>query len=85
MSGFDLMGAISQMWIEVSCPTCGISNRVRVKEVLVESSLICRGCYRELHLTQSDASGARTKRGVQELEGVINKFMKTDIKINLNL
>jgi transposase-like protein len=84
MNSLDLVGSFSNLWTEITCPSCKISNRTRLKEILIESSIICRGCYKDYHLVQADASGSRSTRRIKSLEEEINNITKNfviDIKL----
>ncbi len=84
MAGLDLVGAIAGLWVDIVCPQCKISNRIRLKEIMIESSMICRGCYKTFHLIEVDASGTRSNRQVKRLEDEINKLSQ-EILINIKL
>ena len=74
MSDLDLATSFSNLWTEITCPNCKIANRIRLKEILIESSIICRGCYKDFHLVQADASGFRSKQSMQQLQEEIEKL-----------
>ena len=84
MSEFSFLRAIKKSWVNVTCPRCAISNRVMVREILVESYIVCKGCYIDLHLVQKDASGTRTESSAKRLDKEIIRATK-DISMNLNL
>ncbi len=82
MANLNLAKAFARLWIDIACPNCGLSSRIRLKEVIIESSIICRGCYTDFHMVQFDASGSKTKRRIQELGKQVNDVTTT---INVNL
>jgi len=84
MAGLDLVGAFAGLWVDIVCPQCKISNRIRLKEIMIESSIICRGCYKEFHLFEANASGTRSNRQVKSLEDEINNLSQ-EIVINIKL
>lgn len=63
-------------WIQVECPNCRIENEVRLIDVLVESTIICRGCYQSLHLIQQDQSATQSFQRVKSLEGESRRFQR---------
>lgn len=83
VSDFGFLNAIRRSWVEIPCPECGISNRIMLGEIFIESSVLCKGCYMTLHLVQKDASGTRTKSSISRLDGEINRFVK-DVLINIS-
>lgn len=82
MANLNLTKAFARLWIDIACPDCGLSSRIRLKEVIIESSIICRGCHMDFHLVQSDATGTRTMRRIQELGKQVSEVTRT---INVNL
>jgi transposase-like protein len=82
MTSLDLVGAFEGLWVDIECPDCKISTRVHLKEIIIQSSIICRGCYKSYDLVQSGASGTKSERKIKALEGEMNSFDKM-IKINL--
>ena len=47
MSSLDMVGAFGNVRVDIECPDCKISNRISLKEIIIESSIICRGCYKD--------------------------------------
>ncbi len=82
MAHLDLVGSFSNLWTDIECPNCKIENALRLKEVIIESSIICRGCYADVHFVQVNASGYKSKQAAQKLQDSLNELSR-DLKIRL--
>ncbi len=84
MSGFNYFDLFSENYIEVECPNCKITTQIRMKELIIESRFICRGCYTVIQLIQKDASGNRVVNQIKSIDDQLNDMLK-DVSINIKL
>jgi len=49
---------------------------MRMKELLIESRFICRGCYTVIQLSHKDASGNRTANQIKDIDNELNDMFK---------
>ncbi len=84
MGDFGLTNLIGNTWIEIKCPGCGFSNPAREIEVVIESKMLCSGCYSTINLRQESASGTRANQQLRMMEEMILKSLK-NIKLELKL
>jgi len=84
MSEFNLYNLFLNNYIEAECPKCKITTQIRMKELLVESRFICRGCYTVIKLSHKDASGNRTANQIKDIDNELNDMFK-GITFNIKL
>jgi hypothetical protein len=77
MSGLDFSDMIEYNWIDIECPNCHIENSIQMIQVILESRILCRGCYRSIHLLQKDASGTRIQQSLSAITDALNALSTT--------
>lgn len=74
---FDL----DQARFSVSCPECRFHNSATIRHVRLSQRLICRGCKREIQLTDKKASAVRARRQVSDALKAFGNDLKLGIKL----
>ncbi len=65
---------ISQQQIEVSCPACATKQKVILKQVEAQETIVCSGCKKNILLTDKNGS---VKKAVHDVNKSINGLMDT--------
>lgn len=71
-----LINGFEQSWIDFECPTCKISNSVRLKEIVIGSNILCRGCHCTIRLVQKDSNFSRSMEKLKTLDMQLNNLNK---------
>ena len=73
---FDL----SQEKIDFNCPDCGRGNRVTLKQVADQATIICVGCRERIYLKDSGGSARKTinetNKAFKDLDSALKKFSR---------
>lgn len=65
---------ISYESIEFECPNCGFVNETLVKQVVAEETVVCPGCYAEIHLVDD---GGSVRRAQSDIDGALRDLEHT--------
>jgi hypothetical protein len=64
--------------IDLTCPNCSFSNKVKIKQIKLEETIICSGCHLNIKLQDKDGSTNRVVKSVnkslKELNDTIDKI-----------
>ena len=47
--------------VDLQCPRCGYIIEVLLKQVMTEETVLCSGCYAEIHLRDEGGSAQRAQ------------------------
>lgn len=71
---FDL----SQEKVDFNCPDCGRGNRVTLKQVADQATIICVGCQERINLKDKGGSARKTiddtNKAFKDLDSALKKF-----------
>ena len=72
------MISLDDVEIEAQCPRCGFYNPFQVRDIAVETPVICRGCkglIRQIdHMGEAQQALRKINKALQDLEEVFKKF-----------
>jgi len=64
--------------VNIECPKCSFSNRVRLRQVRLGETIVCSGCHENIKLIDKDASADRAVRRIEKsfenLERIIGRI-----------
>jgi peptide subunit release factor 1 (eRF1) len=70
---------IEKSMVEIPCPECNYKNKVSLKDIAKEKTIICRGCKKQIKLTDGEKS---TKRTIKSVNNSMNEFNNTIKRIS---
>lgn len=66
--------------IKIPCPECKYENEVSLEDIAKQTSLICGGCLKEIHIVDNNKSTdqaiKRTKKNMQDISNTIKRISK---------
>jgi hypothetical protein len=72
------MISLDDLAIEAECPLCGFYNPFLIKDIALETPLICRGCKTLIrpidHMGEVEQARKKINTALQDLEEAINNF-----------
>lgn len=72
------MISLDDFKIETECPRCGFYNPFLIKDIALETPVICRGCKTLIrptdHMGETQQARKKINKALQDLESAIKNF-----------
>jgi len=72
------MISLDDIEIEAECPMCGFYNPFLIKDIALETPVICRGCKTTIrptdHMGETQQARKKINKALQDLESAIKNF-----------